>query len=601
MELTLTFTDPDEIKEWKQKFPRSFDAVMRHVLQMQRRRLISRAVGAPIRGLSTRARPLAAYESLVASGRLRTDRTQLEAARSLDQLATGSANVDAVYLWGSVGTGKSMLMDLFARTHEEGTCTRLHFHELMVEVHQQLHKLHQSRPKVVVLTKQGLPVFKFGDAPSITTAEASPPASNSSNAGTADPRPRNGVAAKDPHRWPKDKGTAASDAAAAAAGDAADSAISAAATPPASASASPPLSIVTGTIALRGAVLCLDEMQVTDVADAMLLRQLFEGLFERGVRVVFTSNRPPEELYERGLNRKYFLPFVELLRERADVRRVGEAGNNALDYRSLPPPSPQAEDERAKWHSAASRHAPATRPRGTFVHGHDAEAQLACRWDQRVADLLGVARVARMQSGSDGTADIALANASLPEAVPVAFGRSLALRRRAGDACWLTFYELCCTVPGMPALGVTDYLALASVARTVFISGLPVLDSRQRNEARRLVALIDALYEARVQLHLAAEAPLEDLFRPLLEGHDTEMMGGAEVDVSSLGGEATDNAATTPSFEAAPVAGRYQRDGELATFFTAKDERFMMRRTLSRLTEMLSVESRVGASQASRS
>ena len=194
---------------------------------------------------------------------------------------------------------------------------------------------------------------------------------------------------------------------------------------------------MTGTIALRGAVLCLDEMQVTDVADAMLLRQLFEGLFERGVRVVFTSNRPPEELYERGLNRKYFLPFVELLRERADVRRVGEAGNNALDYRSLPPPSPQAEDERAKWHSAASWHAPATRPRGMFVHGHDAEAQLACRWDQRVADLLGVARVARMQSGSDGTADIALANASLPEAVPVAFGRSLALRRRAGDACWL--------------------------------------------------------------------------------------------------------------------------------------------------------------------
>ena len=417
MELTLTFTDPDEIKEWKQKFPRSFDAVMRHVLQMQRRRLISRAVGAPIRGLSTRARPLAAYESLVASGRLRPDCTQLEAARSLDQLATGSANVDAVYLWGSVGTGKSMLMDLFARTHDEGTCTRLHFHELMVEVHQQLHKLHQSRPKVVVLTKQGLPVFKFGDAPSITRAEASLPASNASHADTAGPRPRNGVAANDPHRWPKEKGTAASDAAAS---GAAASAISTAAAPPASASASPPLSIVTDTIALRGAVLCLDEMQVTDVADAMLLRQLFEGLFERGVRVVFTSNRPPEELYERGLNRKYFLPFVELLRERADVRRVGEAGNNALDYRSLPPPSPHAEDERAKWHSAASRHAPATRPRGTFVHGHDAEAQLACRWDQRVADLLGVARVARMQSGSDGTADIALANASLPEAVPVA-------------------------------------------------------------------------------------------------------------------------------------------------------------------------------------
>jgi len=102
--------------------------------------------------------------------------------------------------------------------------------------------------------------------------------------------------------------------------------------------------------------------------------------------------------------------------------------------------------------------------------------------------------------------------------------------------------------------------------------------SRQDRISR--LYLVDALYEARCALHVAAEAPLAELLSPLLDGGGADtMMAGAEVAVDDAG------AASLP-FSVAPVGGRYSVDGELASFFTAKDEAFMLRRTLSRLTEM---------------
>lgn len=93
--------------------------------------------------------------------------------------------------------------------------------------------------------------------------------------------------------------------------------------------------------------------------------------------------------------------------------------------------------------------------------------------------------------------------------------------------------------------------------------------------------LVDALYEARVQLFLASEASPQRVFEPILSG-GAEMLAGAEVEVG--GGGATRDA--VPSFEEAPVGGQFRADGELAAFFTAKDESFMLRRTLSRLAEI---------------
>ena len=165
--------------------------------------------------------------------------------------------------------------------------------------------------------------------------------------------------------------------------------------------------------------------------------------------------------------------------------------------------------------------------------------------------------------------------------------------------------------------------------RALYLSGVPVLTPAGRNEARRFVTLIDALYEARgVALHLSADAPLPELVQPLLDaakgGGAATAAEGAEVAVDGLpdrwpevcaveaagvngggeggggdgggggggsgdgsaGGGKSSDAADSPSFAQAPVGGRYTVDGELSSFFTAVDEAFMARRTLSRLTEM---------------
>ena len=249
---------------------------------------IPRHAGLIARARSLHESPSTTYARLVELGRIRADESQQHAMQHLQTLFEACGNVSktsiatasdddhmpsarsspaGVYLFGSVGSGKTMLMDLFV-----GACgssaQRLHFHELMLEVHSELHRLHVSRPRTVVQSKFGLPMFKYGDmseerpvpdAPCDETLSSSSSSSSSSNgAGDGEPPP----------------------------------------TPPPPPPT--PLERVIERVASRGPVLCLDEMQVTDVADAMLLRQLFEGLFARGVRVVFTSNRPPEELYERG-------------------------------------------------------------------------------------------------------------------------------------------------------------------------------------------------------------------------------------------------------------------------------------------------------------
>ena len=201
--------------------------------------------------------PLGAYAQLLRLGRLREDASQSSAVHELQRFAEAvpdsGATTAGVYLWGSVGSGKSMVMDLFAGSCAED-CTRLHFHEFMLDVHQRLHALQAARPRRIIFTKLGLPVYKYDDEPSTTEAapetslndSSSSSSSSSSSAGAA----ANGVAAT---------ATAAAGASA-------------------RAKTSEPMEHVIDALASRSRVLCLDEMQVADVADAMILRQLFEGV-----------------------------------------------------------------------------------------------------------------------------------------------------------------------------------------------------------------------------------------------------------------------------------------------------------------------------------
>ncbi|HEV7368267.1 cell division protein ZapE [Arenibaculum sp.] len=205
-------------------------------------------------------------------------------------------------------------------------------------------------------------------------------------------------------------------------------------------------------------LLCFDEFHVTDIADAMILGRLFTALFERGVVVVATSNWPPDDLYKDGLQRHLFLPFIALLKERMDVVEL----SGPVDYRL----------ERLK---------------GQAVYFHP----LGPASRQAMADVF-----ARLSDGR--------------EPKPAALwtqGRKVEVRRASGSVAWFSFEELCSR-----PLGAADYIAIATHYGTVLVDGVPRLKAAQRNEAKRFMTLIDALYEHKVKTVIAAEVPPERIY-----------------------------------------------------------------------------------------
>ena len=214
-----------------------------------------------------------------------------------------------------------------------------------------------------------------------------------------------------------------------------------------------PLPPVGRAIARNAALLCFDEFEVRDVADAMLLGRLFSVLFDAGVIVVATSNRAPERLYEQGLNRQLFLPFIELIKQKLDVASV----DGATDYRL----------ERLK--GVAVYHAPL---------GPPTERAMSEAW-RKLTDR---------EHGERVTLEVQ--------------GRKLAVSEAAKGVARFSFAELCAR-----PLGAADYLALAEEFHTLLLDRVPQMGPERRNEARRFATLIDALYENRVKLVASAECP----------------------------------------------------------------------------------------------
>jgi cell division protein ZapE len=213
-----------------------------------------------------------------------------------------------------------------------------------------------------------------------------------------------------------------------------------------------PIAPTADVIARAVRLLVFDEFQVTDIADAMILGRLFEQLFARGVVVVATSNRAPDDLYEGGLNRQLFLPFIELITSRMEVVRVA----GPRDYRL----------ERL-------------RAAGTWFSPIDPDNEAG--FDRLWRDMLG---------GDPETG----------ETLEV-FGRRLHWPRAAGRLLRAHFQNLC-----GEALGPSDYLAVAGRFDTLFLEAVPRLRPEDRSAARRLVILIDTLYEARARLVVLASA-----------------------------------------------------------------------------------------------
>jgi len=205
-------------------------------------------------------------------------------------------------------------------------------------------------------------------------------------------------------------------------------------------------------------LLAFDEFHVVDIADAMILGRLFEALWAQGVVIVATSNRAPDELYQGGINRQLFLPFIEALKARMDVIRIAGPKDFRLD-----------------------------RLKGERIYFAPIDPQTEAGFDALWRTLLDGA-------GETGaTLDV--------------MGRKLRLPHVAGGHLRATFASLCGA-----ALGAGDYLAIAQAFHTVFLEDVPQLGAENRNEAARFVSLIDALYEARAKVAVLAAAEPEALY-----------------------------------------------------------------------------------------
>jgi cell division protein ZapE len=328
----------------------------------------------------------AAYDELLNAGELKPDPAQARAVAALDRLAASmgessllarlfkrSDGPDGVYLWGGVGRGKSMLMDLAFAHIDVAPKRRVHFNEFMLEVH--------SRLRIAREKEEGDPIEPVAEQ-----------------------------------------------------------------------------------IAAEAKLLCFDEMQVTNPADAMILSRLFEKLLAEGVRVVTTSNRPPLDLYKDGLNRELFIPFIELIEKEMLVVEV----NGPTDYRL------DRLEGVEVWHVPNGPEATAALSKAFF--------QLT---DYPVED-----------------------RAKVPsEEIDVGGGRTLHVPKSLKGVAVFSFKRLC----GEPR-GAADYLAIARRYHTVIIVGIPVMTRDMRNEASRFVTLIDALYEHKVKLLAAADAEPEALY-----------------------------------------------------------------------------------------
>ena len=319
------------------------------------------------------------YAQMVAAGRLDRDPVQQEVLPELDRIRAALQQppprgllrrapepIPGLYLWGGVGCGKSMLMDMFVDTLTV-PARRVHFHAFMQEIHAGLHEARQQ---------------------------------------------------------------AVSDA----------------------------LIPVAQRLIDRVRCLAFDEMQITDITDAMIVGRLFQVLFDGGVVVVTTSNRPPEDLYKDGLNRQLFLPFIDLVKDRMVVHEM--AGRTDYRQRKL-----------------------AGNPAWFTPVDAAARGRIAEIWHGLTDG----------QGGAPLTLDVHKREVTIP-----AFRNGVARAR---------FHALC----GQP-LGAADYLALARAARVLVLEDIPQMGRSNFNEARRFVTLIDALYEAGVRLVCSAAAAPEYLY-----------------------------------------------------------------------------------------
>ncbi|WP_232368888.1 cell division protein ZapE [Alteromonas sp. BL110] len=301
--------------------------------------------------------------------------------------------------------------------------------------------------------------------------------------------------------------------------------------------------IIAQQLAQEAQLLCFDEFQVTDVADAMILKRLFLYLSYWNVVVVVTSNRSPDTLYEGGINRSLFLPFIDMLKGTFDIISMEDSQK---DYRL----ESRADGQSYFWSNKD-------------IHGDN---NINNNIQGQLEDIFG-----STTSTNEG------------ESISVLFGRSVQVARFNDRCAWFHFSELC-----YQPLGAADYISLCRRFPVIIMERVPQLDANHLNEARRFVTLIDACYESRTRLVLAAQVPLDELFVDF-EAQVESSDGDGELIVNDKGGNSSSFATTMIRTK----EGKYYewsatgRIGvSLAQFSSANDLAFSFRRAASRLVEM---------------
>jgi len=219
-----------------------------------------------------------------------------------------------------------------------------------------------------------------------------------------------------------------------------------------------PLETVAENLARDARVLCFDELYVTDIADAMILANLFDAIFRRGVTLVVTSNQPPRELYKNGLQRQRFIPAIDLIEKHTAVLNV----DSGIDYRL--------------------RHLTQA---GTYLPSDD---------PQTLGRLEALFRDLSDGDQSGGSIEIE--------------GRPIPVIRASETAVWFDFPAIC-----EGPRSQLDYIEIACEFQSVIISGVPVFDTTREDAARRFLALVDELYDRNVNLVLSAAAKPQELYQ----------------------------------------------------------------------------------------
>lgn len=219
-----------------------------------------------------------------------------------------------------------------------------------------------------------------------------------------------------------------------------------------------PLKYIAKDIAKQNLILCFDEFVVTDIVDAMLLARLFKLLFSYGVCLVTTSNTMPDDLYKNGLQRQSFLPMIALLKQNTRVMHI----LGKIDYRV--------------------RH---LRSAGVFYMPNDEAAR------RNMEKSFSV-----------------LTNGIEADNQPIELcGRFIQIVKQAGDTIWFEFNKIC-AVPRSQQ----DYLAIAEIYKTVFISNIPHITSDQNNAINLFIRMVDVFYDQRVKLIISAEVIIDDIY-----------------------------------------------------------------------------------------